>query len=170
MTGRHAARPAGDDRIRFRPKALCETRPRDWVIRFGFGAGVSVLAGVVTALWGPRLGGVFLAFPAILLASLTLVAKEAGIRQARNDARGATYGTLGLIVFALVLVVTAGLWPLWLTFVAATTAWAVVALGTYLLARLAGAGGDEPAADRARARGVDVGSTGTPDRGQHRRA
>ena len=47
-------------------------------VRFAFGAGVSFLAGVVSTIWGPHLGGVFLAFPAILLASLTIVAKEEG--------------------------------------------------------------------------------------------
>src|SRR5437763_1756121 len=41
-----------------------------------------------------------------MLASLTLVAKEDGARQARNEARGATLGTLGLIGFAAVLAVT----------------------------------------------------------------
>ncbi|MET8803359.1 hypothetical protein [Streptomyces sp. NPDC004546] len=43
---------------------------------FFFGAGVSLLAAVVWKLFGPFIGGVFLAFPAILLASLALVAKE----------------------------------------------------------------------------------------------
>jgi hypothetical protein len=74
------------------------------------------------------------------------VAKEDGVRQARNDARGATYGTLGLIAFAVVLLVAVGRWPLWLILLSATLAWVVVALGGYLVARLAGAGGDEPPA------------------------
>lgn len=136
-----------DDRVEFQPAKLRRTRTRDWLIRFGFGAGVSALAGVVALVAGARLGGLFLAFPAILLASLTLVAKEDGVRQARNDARGATYGTLGLIGFAGVVLVGAGHWPLWLVLLAATLAWTVVALGAYLVARLVGAGGDEPPAD-----------------------
>jgi hypothetical protein len=56
---------------------------------------VSAVAGVISAVAGPRAGGVFLAFPAILLASLTLVAKEEGPARARDDARGAIFGTLG---------------------------------------------------------------------------
>lgn len=80
----------------------------------------------------------FLAFPAILLASLTLVAKQEGVRQARNDARGARLGTLGLLAFAVVAAVTVTRWPLWAALTAATVAWAVVALGAYLVASVAG--------------------------------
>jgi uncharacterized membrane protein (GlpM family) len=149
MSDRRAASRVGttdEARLRFRPANLRKTRPRDWLIRFAFGAGVSAVAGVAGATAGPQVGGMFLAFPAILLASLTLVAKEDGVRQARNDARGATYGTLGLIAFAVVLLVTVGRWPLWLVLLSATAAWVVIALGGYLVARLAGAGGDEPPA------------------------
>lgn len=131
------------DTLLVRPGELKQTSPRDWMIRFGFGAAVSALAGVVSALAGARLGGVFLAFPAIMLASLTLVAKEEGVRQARNEARGATFGTLGLIAFAGVATTTVGRWPLWLALTAATIAWTVVALGAYFVARLLGPGGDE---------------------------
>ncbi|TMM41414.1 MAG: DUF3147 family protein [Actinobacteria bacterium] len=131
------------DDVQVRPAELKETELRDWLIRFGFGAGVSALAGVVSALAGPLVGGLFLAFPAILLASLTLVAQEEGVRQARNEARGATFGTLGLLAFAVVLAVLVGRAPVWLALVAAVAAWTVVAVGTYLVARAAGAGGDE---------------------------
>jgi len=50
----------------------------------------------------------------VLLASLTLVAQEEGVRQARNEARGATFGTLGLLAFAVVLAVLVGRAPVWL--------------------------------------------------------
>ncbi len=129
------------------PAELRDASGRDWVMRFGFGAGVSALAGIVAALAGPRVGGLFLAFPAILLASLTLVAKGDGIRQARDDARGAGIGTLGLLAFALVLVATVPRWPLWLALPAAVAAWTVVAVGGYGVARLLGYGTDEPHAD-----------------------
>jgi uncharacterized membrane protein (GlpM family) len=138
----------GDDRaagtrIRLRPGELKQAPARDWMIRFAFGAGVSAIAGLVSATAGPRVGGVFLAFPAILLASLTLVAKEDGPRLARDDARGATLGTLGLAAFAVVVAVTLPRWPLWASLCAATAAWALVSLGGYAVARSAGAGGDE---------------------------
>ena len=123
--------PAGAaDDVQLTGGKLRQTHGRDWLIRFGFGAGVSALAGVVAALAGPRLGGVFLAFPAILLASLTLVAKEEGVQQSRNEARGATFGTLGLAVFAVIVAVLTRRMPVWVALIAATTAWTFVALVT----------------------------------------
>jgi uncharacterized membrane protein (GlpM family) len=130
---------AGDgDRVRLIPSGLARTRPRDWVVRFAFGAGVSALAGVMSLVANPRLAGVFLAFPAVLLASLTLIAKEEGLRPAREEAFGATFGTIGMIGFATVTAVLAGRWPLWATLSVALLTWAVVAFGSYLLARSAG--------------------------------
>jgi hypothetical protein len=133
----------GDDRIRVRTAELGQTSLRDWLVRFGFGGGVSALAGAVSVLAGPTIGGMFLAFPAISLASLTLVAKEDGVPQARNDARGAGLGTLGLLAFAVVIAVTITRWPLWAAFTAAIMVWALFAIGAYLLARMLRAGGDE---------------------------
>ena len=104
---------------------------RDWAVRFAFGAGVSALAGVVSVLAGPRAGGLFLAFPAILLASVTLVAKEEGERQAGQDVGGATFGALGLIGFAVVVAVTVTVWPLWLSLTIATASWAALSLALY---------------------------------------
>jgi hypothetical protein len=140
MTDGHTRDSGGQ--IQLRAGELKQAPPRNWLIRFGFGAGVSALAGIVSMMAGPRVGGVFLAFPAILLASLTLVAKEDGPRQARNEARGATLGTLGLIGFAGVVAVTLPGWPLWAALAGASAVWAVIALGGYLIANKAGAGGD----------------------------
>jgi hypothetical protein len=94
-----------------RAAKLREPPVRDWVIRFAFGAGVSALAAIVTKVWGPATGGMFLAFPAILLASLTLVAKEEGAHRAREDARGAALGALGLVGFGIVVWSTTPRWP-----------------------------------------------------------
>ncbi|MEU6743858.1 DUF3147 family protein [Streptosporangium sandarakinum] len=144
--GRSDERRDGDE-VRLAPRELGRTRPRDWLIRFAFGVGVSALAGVVATVAGPRFGGLFLAFPAILMASLTLVAKKESVRQARNEARGATFGAVGLFGFAAVTAAAlAGRWPLPAALAAATAVWAVLSLGCYLLARAFGAGGDEPPA------------------------
>jgi hypothetical protein len=116
-----------------RPEKLRKPPARDWVIRFAFGAGVSALAAVVTNVWGPAVGGLFLAFPAILLASLTLVAKEEGGHRAREDARGAALGALGLIGFGIVVWATTPEWPVWVTLLAATTAWAAISGAAYLI-------------------------------------
>jgi len=132
--------------LEFSPRKLRETHKPEWLIRFGFGAGVSALAGMVAALAGPWIGGIFLAFPAILLASLTLVAREEGERQSRNEARGATFGTLGLVVFAIIIAVLVRWIPVWAALSLAILAWTLVALAAYFVARRLGQGGDEPAA------------------------
>lgn len=116
---------------------------KDLVIRFLFGAGTSVAAAVISLLAGPTIGGVFLAFPAILLASLTLVANEEGRSKARDDARGSAAGALGLIAFAGVGATLFARGPSAATFAAATAAWAIVALGAFLVAWRVGAGADE---------------------------
>ncbi len=57
--------------------------PREIGLRFVSGAITSVLAGLV-GLVDERAGGLFLAFPSILIASLTLVEqKEGATRRAR---------------------------------------------------------------------------------------
>jgi uncharacterized membrane protein (GlpM family) len=134
-------RPA--DAIRLSPADLKQPKTKDWLIRFAFGAGVSGIAAIVAKLFGPQIGGLLLAFPAILLASLTLVAKDDGPKQARNDARGACLGALGLIAFALVGAMMMHRWPSWAALMAATAAWAVVAFGGYVIVRRLGAGSDD---------------------------
>ncbi|MFI6737609.1 hypothetical protein ACIBI9_32190 [Nonomuraea sp. NPDC050451] len=62
--------------IRLQPSKLRETPIRGMVVRFVFGALVSVAAGLVGLRWGPVAGGAFLAFPAILAATLTLIEEE----------------------------------------------------------------------------------------------
>jgi hypothetical protein len=78
---------------------------------------------------GPAVGGPFLAFPAIL----TLVAKREGAHRAREDARGAALGALGLTAFGVVVRATTPRWPVVVTLVTATMAWAVVSGVAYLL-------------------------------------
>ena len=81
---------------------LREVRPREMAVRFALGAVVSVVAGIISHVAGSRLGGVFLAFPAILPASLTILQEKEGTRDADRDAIGAVLGGLGLVVFAAV--------------------------------------------------------------------
>jgi uncharacterized membrane protein (GlpM family) len=137
---RRLRRPA----LQCQPSKVRETKPKDGAVRFAFGAGTSTVAGVISALAGPVVGGIFLAFPAILLASLTLVADEEGQAAARDDARGATAGAFGLIAFALVGGALFHRWPTAWAFGIAASAWAVVSAGCYGGAWLAGLGADEP--------------------------
>jgi len=69
-------------RLRIDLGALRKQTPRDYLVRFAFGAAISTIAGVDALLLGPRLGGVLLAFPAILPASLTLIERKSNRREA----------------------------------------------------------------------------------------
>lgn len=77
-------------------------KSKELLVRFVLGAAVSVVAGIVSEGVGPRLGGVFLAFPDILPASLTFVQGKEGTHKADRDAIGAVMGGLALVVFAAV--------------------------------------------------------------------
>ena len=71
-------------------------------MRFAFGFAVSIAAGIIVATAGPVFGGMFLAFPAILPATTTLLERRNGLAQASEDVRGATVGALGMVAFAWV--------------------------------------------------------------------
>jgi hypothetical protein len=120
-------------RPRFNLRGLRDKRPRDYLVRFAFGAAVSLAAALV-GLRFPQLGGVFLAFPAIMPASLTLVERDGGRREAAIDAQGAILGALGLVAFACVAAF--GIGPLGAVpaLLAAAATWVVVAICAYALA------------------------------------
>lgn len=83
-------------------RSIRNVRASEMLVRFALGASVSVIAGIISNEAGARLGGVFLAFPAILPASLTFVQKKDGTRQADRDAVGAILGGFALLPFAAV--------------------------------------------------------------------
>lgn len=72
---------------------------RDLYIRFAFGAAISTAASIIGLGAGSRIGGIFLAFPAILPATLTLIEKEHSVRSAENDDLGSILGAAALAVF-----------------------------------------------------------------------
>ena len=104
-------------RLNLRFDSLKQTKPAEYVSRFVFGGLVTVLAGFVADRFGPVIGGLFLAFPGIFPAGVSLVEKHKTLRetaqgkrgtwsargQASVEATGASVGTLGLMGFALVL-------------------------------------------------------------------
>ena len=56
--------------------ALGKTKWYEYALRFAFGGAITVAAGLIANKWGPGVGGLFLAFPAIFPASATLVEKH----------------------------------------------------------------------------------------------
>jgi len=121
---------------------------REYAIRFVLGGLITVAAGLIAKWRGPSLAGLFLAFPAILPAAATLIAKHEeqkkaakglhGEKRARYaaalDTYGAAMGSVALMGFAGVMV--------WLlersiaaAFVVATVAWVGIALTMWALRR-----------------------------------
>jgi hypothetical protein len=103
--------------VRFNPSALGDIRWYEYAIRFALGGAMTVIAGLIASRYGPIVGGLFLAFPAIFPASATLIEKhqrerkeKAGLPGARRgkeaaalDAAGAVLGSIGLVAFAVVI-------------------------------------------------------------------
>lgn len=128
--------------------ALRDTRWYEYLTRFALGGAMTVIAGFIAARFGPIVGGLFLAFPAIFPASATLIEKhvrerkeKAGLAGARRgkeaaalDAAGAALGSFGLAVFALVIWLLIERAPS-LALVLATVAWLAVAVLAWMLRR-----------------------------------
>lgn len=120
---------------------LRRVRGRDLAIRFGFGAAISAVAGIVGIAFGPLIGGALLAFPAILPATLTLIETEEGTDAAVADVRGSILGAVALELFAVVAYFTTSRMGLAVGLLAALGAWVLVALGLYVVrARMASPG------------------------------
>jgi len=134
--------------VRFHPSALRDIRWYQYAVRFALGGAMTAIAGFIAARFGPVIGGLFLAFPAIFPASATLIEKhvrerkeKAGLSGARRgreaaalDAAGAVLGSVGLAAFAVVI---------WLgiersaplALLLATAVWLVVAMAAWLVRR-----------------------------------
>lgn len=110
-----------------------QTTPRELIIRFLAGAATSVASGVVTLVFGPRVGGVLLGFPAIMAASLTLIAKEEDKHNAREDARGGIVGACALTLFAAVATLAFGHLPGGIVLALSTAVWVVVSVLIYVI-------------------------------------
>ena len=96
---------------------LKETKPHEYAVRFVFGGLSTVAAGLIAKRFGPGIGGLFLAFPAIFPASASLIesheikrkrevgsdGRNRGRLAASLDSQGASLGCIGLMGFAFVL-------------------------------------------------------------------
>ena len=127
--------------VRFKPSALRQTRRHEYLVKFLLGGAMTIFAGLIAARFGPVLGGLFLAFPAIFPASATLIEKhirerreKAGMPGARRgkeaaalDAAGAALGSFGLAAFGLVIWLMIVQSPAW-TLALAAASWLAVAV------------------------------------------
>ncbi len=99
------------------PSGLKRTKWYEFAIRFLAGGLVTALLGVIAKEFGPKVGGLFLAFPSIFPAAATLVDSHEkkkksrvglngatrGRQAAGLDAAGAAIGSLGLLGFAFIV-------------------------------------------------------------------
>ncbi len=122
----------------------------EYAARFVFGGLVTVFAGLIAKRYGPGVGGLFLAFPAIFPAAATLLEKHekqqhpsergTAIRRARQivgvDAAGAAMGSVGLAAFALVVWRYLPRYSAGLVLAGATATWLVVAVSTWIVRRV----------------------------------
>ena len=129
-------------RISADSSALARTRWYEYLSRFMFGGAMTVLAGIIAKEYGPTIGGLFLAFPAIFPASATLIEKHEkqrkqqagghgvlrGRKAAALDAAGAAMGSLGLLTFALLVWRLIEEIPTWGALSSATVAWLAVSI------------------------------------------
>jgi uncharacterized protein DUF3147 len=129
-------------KIQAEPSALTETRWYEYATRFVFGGVITAVAGVISMKYGPNIGGLFLAFPAIFPAGATLIEKhekekkeDAGLNGTHRaaqavsaDAAGASIGSLGLAVFGLFVWKALPNYPAWLVLGSATVAWCAASL------------------------------------------
>ena len=127
--------------VRIKTSALHQTEWWEYAIRFAFGGLTTVLAGLVANYFGPAIGGLFLAFPAIFCASATLVERhernrkqnlglqghQRGLSAAALDAVGASLGSFGLVGFGAVIWLAGPAAPV-KSLVLAFVAWGVISL------------------------------------------
>lgn len=121
---------------------LRQAKWHDYAIRFVFGGLVTAGAGLIASKYGPVVGGLFLAFPAIFPASATLIEKhekekkdghgeqgsDRGKEAASADAAGSAMGSLGLLVFAVLVWKLMPSHTAWLVIPSATLSWLFVSV------------------------------------------
>src|SRR5215212_8925952 len=118
---------------RFRPRKIKEARFRDFAIRFAFGGTISVVAALIGAVSTESIGGIFTAFPVILVASLTLIDKQEDEEHASYDAVGAALGAVGFVACALFISLTLERWPVPASLGVGLSIWVALSVGLYAL-------------------------------------
>lgn len=118
-------------------------------MRFVFGGACTALAGLIAQHFGPGMGGLFLAFPAIFPAGASLIEshekrrkREVGLDGTRRgreaaglDAAGAALGAIGLVGFASVVWIEGVRYSAAWVIAAATGVWVLLSVGLWNLRR-----------------------------------
>jgi hypothetical protein len=133
--------------IKIDSSGLKQTKWHEYMLRFVAGGVITVIAGAVARKWGPGVGGLFLAFPAIFPASATLIEKherqkkqkkglrgeERGTDAAAIDALGAAMGSVGLMAFASFCYWLIPHCPALLALGSGTVAWLLVSFSVWMV-------------------------------------
>lgn len=120
---------------------------RECAVRFFFGGAVCVAAGLIAKRFGPEIGGLFLAFPAIFPAGASMVEAHEKRHKARVgidgtnrgrtvagvDAAGAALGSVGLVGFAIACWICLPRLGAAVVFALATFVWILVSVTAWLL-------------------------------------
>lgn len=136
--------------IKIDPSGLKETKWHEYVLRFVAGGIITVIAGMIALKWGPGVGGLFLAFPAIFPASATLIekhererkqkkglhGKKRGTDAAAVDALGTAMGGVGLVAFAAICRWLIPHYPAPLVLGGAAIAWLLVSSSAWTIRKL----------------------------------
>ena len=134
-------------RIKVDFSTLGQTKWHDYAVRFLFGGLITALAGIIAKRFGPGIGGLFLAFPAIFPASATLIEKHEkekkesrglngaarGRSAASIDAAGSSMGSIGLFLFAFIVWQFVPKDRAWIVLGGATAVWLGVSVAIWLV-------------------------------------
>jgi hypothetical protein len=137
--------------IQVDPSALRQTKWHEYGVRFLLGGFITAAAGIIAKKFGPTLGGLFLAFPAIFPAGATLIEKhevqkkekeglqgtDRGREAASVDAAGSAIGSVGLFAFALVVWQLARKQGAGMVLTEATIAWLATSVLLWLIRKRA---------------------------------
>jgi Protein of unknown function (DUF3147) len=129
--------------------ALKGVKPHEWAVRFVFGGLCTVMTALIAKRFGPGVGGLFLAFPAIFPAGASLIEAHEKEHKARIgfdgtlrgraaasvDATGAAIGCIGLVGFAVVVWRGLERHDAYVVIGLAAVVWAVLSLGLWIARR-----------------------------------
>ncbi len=126
--------------VQVKVSAIKQTKWYEYLVRFVFGGLITAAAGLIANKYGPVIGGLFLAFPSIFPASVTLVqthkekkerkegedkeeSEDKGKQAAGITSEGAALGSFGLFAFAILIWQTSTKLAPWLVLALALVIW-----------------------------------------------